>query len=55
MQIESADEDDKQILTELLKDLEEHDGLVIARLSPMGAYIVHDLYAKDNTEYYVAL
>lgn len=42
-QIETADEDDKQILTELLKDLEEHDGLVIARLSPMGAYIVYDL------------
>ena len=37
-----------EISIDLMKQLQEHDGLVIVNYHPMGAYFVHDLVEKNG-------
>lgn len=40
----------EELYEDLLKDLDEHDGLVYVSYHPMGAYFVDDLVTKDGEE-----
>ena len=40
------DEDNRTLFDDLLKQLDEHDGLVYVHYHPMGAYFVNDLIEK---------
>ena len=44
------DEDNETLFTDLLNDLDEHDGLVYVSYHPMGSYFVDDLVTKSGNE-----
>jgi len=44
----TQDEDEKDLFSDCLKELEKHDGLVICYYDAMGAYFVYDLIEKEN-------